>query len=171
MSRKTGYNIAFGGLKLGTHHFDYKIDDKFFSNFEHLNILQGDVDVSILLEKQDSMINLHFAINGSIVRECDRCLEPFNLHIEGENKLIIKFGHKYSELDDEIIIVPETTHTIDVAKYICEFIQLAIPMQSIHPDNEDGESECNAEMLERMEIVQPEKEVDSRWDALKSLKE
>ena len=45
------FTIQFVGLKLGKHHFDYQIDNKFFEYFEYedFNDATGKVDVILLL--------------------------------------------------------------------------------------------------------------------------
>ena len=47
-------------------------------------------------------------------------------------------------------------------------------MRLIHPDLENGEEGCNPEFLtsyNEQENVEPEEEIDPRWEALKKLKE
>lgn len=170
MDKKTVYNIQFSGLSLGTHIFDYKIDNTFFSLFEYGDIKEGDVDVSLAFEKQERMIILDFTLSGFIVKPCDRCLEDVNLAIDGENRIILKYGPSYKEEDDQIITIPETTHTFNVAELIYEFIQLAQPMQCLHPDDENGISLCNQQMLDRMNSTDKEESIDPRWAALAQLK-
>ena len=47
------YTIQFVGLKLGKHHFDYQIDNKFFEYFEYEEFNDVDVKVDLLFEKKE----------------------------------------------------------------------------------------------------------------------
>lgn len=170
MEKKTVYDIHFSGLSLGTHIFDYKIDNTFFSLFEYADIKEGSLEVSLTLEKQERMLILNFTLTGFIVKPCDRCLEDVNLPLEGTNRIILKYGTSYKEVDDEIITIPETMHTFNIAEVLYEFIQLAQPMQCLHPDDENGISLCNQQMLDRMYGTEKEESIDPRWAALAQLK-
>ena len=57
--------------------------------------------------------------------------------------------------------------------FIYETICLALPHRIVHPDDENGNSTCNPEVLKKLESMsQTEKpqEIDERWAALKDLK-
>ena len=46
--------------------------------------------------------------------------------IRTEQRLIVRFGHEYSE-EDDLIIVPEDDESFDISWFLYEFIQLNIP--------------------------------------------
>lgn len=162
--------IPFRGLKLGVHHFDYEIDDKFFEAIEAAEIEHGRVLVNIELTKQERMLILEFGIEGTLQVDCDRCLEAFNQPVKGTERLIVKFGEDWDEESDEVIVIPEGEHQINVSQYMYEYISLLLPMKRIHPVDEHGNSTCNTEMLNRLGDHQHNKKPDPRWDALKKLK-
>ena len=58
--------------------------------------------------------------------------------------------------------------------FVYESIMLALPIQVLHPDDENGNSTCNPEILKIMNEHSPdakkEDEIDPRWEALKKLK-
>lgn len=163
--------IPFRGLKNEIHHFDYVIDDKFFDAIEYTDLEHGSVNVGLDLIKEERMMIFEFDIRGIVEVACDRCLDPFDLPIEGRERLIVKFGDHYEEQSDDVVIIPEEAYKFDVSTYIYEFIRLMIPMQCIHPDDEHGNSTCNQEMLDRLAEEDKKPETDPRWDALKKLKE
>ncbi|MFP4471630.1 MAG: YceD family protein [Bacteroidales bacterium] len=162
--------IPFRGLKLGVHHFDFEIDDKFFEAVESAEIEHGRVSVGVDLTKQERMLILEFGIEGMVEVSCDRCLEPLEMPVKGNERLIVKFGENRDEESDEVIIIPESDHQINISQYLYEFISLLLPMQKIHPDDEHGNSTCNPDMLERLGRRDGEKQTDPRWDVLKKLK-
>lgn len=163
--------IPFRGLKNEIHHFDFVIDSKFFDAIEYAELEQGKIDISLELIKEERMMIFEFGITGEVEVECDRCLEPFNQAIDGTERLIVKFGETFEEQSDDVIIIPEGEYEFDLSTYIYEYIRLLLPMQCIHPDDEDGNSTCNQEMLDRLLQENKEPTIDPRWDALKKLKE
>ncbi|HKJ79252.1 MAG TPA: DUF177 domain-containing protein, partial [Prolixibacteraceae bacterium] len=68
-------------------------------------------------------------------------------------------------------------HQLNLAQLIYEYISLAIPLKRVHPEDKNGDSQCDTEMLDKINnYVQPEvdkdeeENVDPRWAALKKLK-
>ncbi len=163
--------IPFRGLKNDTHHFDFVIDRKFFDAIEYAELKNGLVHVSLDLEKQERMMIFDYDFTGYMEVECDRCLDAFKQTLEGRQRLIVNFGEAYEEQSDDIIIIPEGEYAFDVSTYIYEYINLLLPMQRIHPDDEKGNSTCNPKMLQRLSSLDTEDEVDPRWDVLKKLKQ
>ncbi len=162
--------IPFRGLKLGEHHFDFEIDDKFFDATETVDIEHGQVHVDVDLTRQERMLILECGIAGRVELKCDRCLEPYDQPVSGRERLIVKFGEDWDEESDEVIIIPESEYQIDISQYLYEFINLLIPMQHIHPDDENGNSTCDPDMIARLGQHSNEQASDPRWDALKKLK-
>jgi uncharacterized protein len=123
------------------------------------------------------MMVLHFDISGTVKADCDRCTEEFDLPIEGKYKLIVKVGgHLTGDEDDDIITVPANEHELDLSQHIYEYIALSLPIKRVHPDNEQGESTCNEEILEKLSLFLTEEEkeeenepTDPRWDNLKNI--
>lgn len=165
------YTIPFAGLKIGEHDFDFQVDGTFFENFPESEIKEADVEIHVVLEKQESMLVLNFDIQGVINVICDRCLDEFPFPIISEEVLIVKFGPEYEEVSDDVIVLPATETAIDLEQYIYEYIMTALPIQRIHPDLPDGASGCNKEMLEHFSKMKKERTIDPRWEALSHLKE
>lgn len=163
--------IPFRGLKNELHHFDFVIDNKFFDAIEYADLDQGKVNISLDLIKEERMMICEFGISGVVEVECDRCLDPYNQPVNGTERLIVKFGEKFEEQSDDVIIISESEYEFDLSTYIYEYIKLLLPMQCIHPDDEEGNSTCNQEMLDRLTHKNKEPGNDPRWDALKKLKE
>jgi len=68
-----------------------------------------------------------------------------------------------------VVVIPETEYTFDLAPYLYEFIHLALPVRLIHPDDENGNSTCDPDMLRRLEKLIPTETIDPRWEALRKL--
>ena len=163
------YILSFSDLKVGEHCFDFHVDSVFFENFPESEILRADVNISLILDKQENMLALYFDIEGNVEVTCDRCLEKFQFPIKTKEKLIVKFGKDYEELSDDMIVIPSKVHHIDFQQYIYEYIMLTIPMQCIHPDLPNGASGCNQTMLKHLGTTKTVYKSDPRWDALRNL--
>ena len=102
--------------------------------------------------------------------------------IETEDRLKVKLGSEYSEVDD-MVIVPEEEGYINVAWFIYEFIALSIPMKHVH-----APGKCNKDMVNKLSkhlrvsgdeeeddddfLVEPTdepQEIDPRWNELKKI--
>jgi uncharacterized metal-binding protein YceD (DUF177 family) len=161
------YIIHFVGLKEGFHDFFFEVTESFFENFEHSELGQGSVEVKVRLERQKRMLIFEFDMNGYVTIPCDRCLKDMDFHVEGRERLIVKFGQESKEETEEIIIIPETASEIDISSFIYEYIMLSLPYKRVH---DDGDPECKSEVTERLNTHKPE-QVDERWNALKGLKD
>ncbi|MDC6387932.1 DUF177 domain-containing protein [Maribacter sp. PR1] len=167
------FNIPFSGLKQGKHDFNYKIDNTFFESFGYDEFNEVDVDLSVVLSKTSTMLELDFEAIGNVNIDCDITSEPYDQPIDGDLHLVVKFGDAYNDDDDEILILPHGEHQINVAQYIYEMIILAVPQKRVHPGIADGT--LKSEALDRLQELQPKDkknnndESDPRWDELKKL--
>jgi len=164
------FTIPLSGLKEGQHLYDFEIGNDFFEEFEESEIKEGNLSASIVLDKRSSHFDLIFKINGKVKVSCDRCLGMFFQPVECENKLLVKFGKEWDDSDPDLITIPADENELDVKQYLYEFIQLALPIQKVHPGG-SKETECDPEMIKKLRehIVSEEKESDPRWDELKKL--
>lgn len=171
MSILSFYNVAFKGLSQGKHIFDYEVDDKFFHEFEGGLVDEGKVNVRLTLEKQSALMVLWFDLKGTIRVQCDRCLEMYDQPIESQDRIFVKFGEKEFNEGDDVIWVSTNDYQLNMAQLIYEYIGLAIPIKRIHPDDENGNSTCDPEMIEKLSkyVIEEDEQPNSVWDDLKKL--
>ncbi|MEW6468693.1 MAG: DUF177 domain-containing protein [Bacteroidota bacterium] len=172
-TRDRKFVVQFSGLSMGRHEFDFQVDDSFFEQFSNSEISKGDFTVRLELLKQSTMLVLDFDIRGSVNVECDRCSEAFDLHVEGQSRLIVKIGNEDFEEESDIIVIPSTESEIDVSHSIYEYIILSLPQRRVHPVDKKGRSGCDPETIKKLEKVllkEEKKRTDPRWDKLKKLK-
>jgi uncharacterized metal-binding protein YceD (DUF177 family) len=164
------FAIQFVGLKNGKHEYDFQIRDDFFEKLDYSAVKAADVQVRLILEKQSHGMRLDFVLKGSLRLPCDRCSEPFDFDVQGNQSLHVKMGDEPFDETDEVIVLSKNVSEIDVEHHIYEFIMLMIPLRVVHPENEKGLSACNPEVLEklgRLSVVQ--ESIDPRWEALKKI--
>jgi uncharacterized metal-binding protein YceD (DUF177 family) len=99
--------------------------------------------------------------------------------VENNSRLIIKFGQEAEELSDEIVVIEAEDYQINVAHYLYELVILGLPIKHVHPTDENGNSDCDPEMVDKLEEyllddeeaqeAQEEPIVDERWSELKKL--
>ncbi len=166
MNALKDYIIPFVGLKEGVHEFTFDLDARFFESFEYSEIKEGKVHVIMSMEKQNRMMIFIFNIKGYVKLPCDRCLDELDFPVEGNERLIVKFGEEWKEETEEILIIPEKESSIDVSDFIYEYIMLLLPYKRVHTD----ESECNKDVVDKLS-QHAAIETDPRWEALKALKD
>ena len=171
MSYLKDFIITFSSLSLGNHSFDLEFDDKFFAQFEFSEIKRGKGTIQVELEKKERMLVFDIMIDGWVEVTCDRCLELFKYDIYTEERLFVKFGEAYEEQSEDVIVIPEGSFEYDLTQFIYELINLALPIKIVHPDDEDGNSLCNPEIIARLESLKPKHDIDPRWDSLLGLME
>ena len=163
--------IKFSGLKEGIHLFNYELGNKFFKNFDYYDFLDAKLFAKLELEKQSTLLNLKFSFNGEIEVQCDVSMESFNLDLETEHSVVVKFKDDIISTDDKVIFMPAGSHSIDVSHLIYESIILAVPQKKVHPGIENGS--LKSEIVEKLEALKPKKnfkeKTDPRWDKLKDL--
>jgi uncharacterized metal-binding protein YceD (DUF177 family) len=161
--------IPFSGLKQGIHRFDFEADDLFFEHFEYSEIKNGRISVGLNLTKEENLLVLDFTFDGQVTLPCDRCFEPVDLRIQGKNRLCVKYGSGYYEENEALQIIPEGETQFNVSPFIYEFIHLLLPVKRIHPEDENGESRCNPEVLKMLEDLSEKHAPDPRWEVLNDL--
>ncbi|PCI10533.1 MAG: hypothetical protein COB73_03240 [Flavobacteriaceae bacterium] len=162
------FNISFVGLKLGKHKFEYQINNTFFEYFQYDEFQDSAINVVVNLEKKGNMLNLEFISDGSVTVACDVTNEPFELAVEGNLPIIVKFGDEFNNDNEELLILSHGTFELNVAQLIFEMIVLSMPTKRIHPGVEDGT--LQSDVLKKLEEYKEKKtEIDPRWAKLKEI--
>ena len=142
------YSIGYKSLSNSTFDYDYEVDDSLFAAYESREVLGGNCDVKVVLAKTDSQLDLDVTIEGSVVCECDRCLEPCDVDIDYEGHLIVRLSTEEGEYDGEVMWLNPAEENLDLTQYIYESIILSLPYQRVHT-----EGECNPDMMARFAQV------------------
>jgi uncharacterized metal-binding protein YceD (DUF177 family) len=176
MKKTNEYLIPFVGLKIGKHHFEYQINNKFFDIFDYDEFQNSDIKVTVVLEKKSNMLEINFKQKGTVNLPCDLTGEDFDLPIKSKMKLIVRFGEEFNNDNEELLILPFGEFEVDIAQYIYEMIVLSVPLRRVHPGVKDGSLESEAlkklnelAVKEKKEENKKEENIDPRWDKLKQL--
>ena len=172
MSKIKGFSVKFIGLKEGTHNFQFQLSKSFFETFKYFEFNNVDINVELVLVKKSTIIELSLKGSGSVNINCTLTNEPFDYQINSKLNLLVKFGDSYDDENDELLVLPHGSHSIDLDQYFYEMIVLSMPIRNVHPDVENGT--IDSEILNRLKEFDINKEknsnFDARWDKLKELK-
>lgn len=146
------YAIQLSGLQEGHNFFDFAVDTSFFDLFEESEVKEGCLTASVDILKRKSFYELTLSIEGTVNVVCDRCLDSFAMPIKTQKLLIIKqgFNNVEDEEDDDIIVLQGQKTLLDLKQYIYDFIIISLPLQRVHPDDANGDSGCNHDMLSKL---------------------
>lgn len=163
-------------MKNGHHQFDYKVDASFFEHFGQSvsEEIEMEVELQISMDKSDHMLRFDFHFAGNYASACSRCLVPLETDISGSFYLVVNLGDSYREEDDHLVMIPRTSHEIDLSQYVYDLLMLEMPGQLSCEDPELEENPCDRQMLSELEkylqTAQEESPVDPRWAALEKFK-
>ena len=172
--KRDEFNLRISGVSNGKHQFSIVCDKTFFEIADITEVEDGLLNLTIDLQKSETMLQLSFHFQGKVEVACDRCLEILSLPLDFDDELIVKYSAFIDELeveDDQIWVVPENEYELDVFHFVYESIILALPIQVFHPDDENGNSTCNPEVLEQLNNLSQKESSheDPRWEGLKNL--
>lgn len=185
MGKFTEYKLPIKSMPVGSQEFGYQIGKQFFVNMEDNDIRNADIKVKLTVEHKNDYYDLQFAVSGTVVTGCDRCLDDLEIPIDTAYHVIVKYGEDYNDTD-EYMEIPYSDNDINVAYMIHDTIALAIPIKHVHPmgkcnrsmsallkkhrtsgaDSEDAELED--ELMDGIDDA-ADTPADSRWDKLKDL--
>lgn len=144
------YTISCKGLKNGASNYSFLLDDDFFSKWEESEILSGEVRAEVELIKASTSLHLSCHIEGSVVVECDRCLEPLTIEVSGDSESDSTFDGTAEE--NEGVVIDSVEEEILLADYLYQSVLLSLPYSRTHASTD----ECNPEMLAKFKIVTEE---------------
>ena len=168
-----GFTIPLNGLTAGENKFFWHAGKEFFDSFENTEVLDAQLDIEVRVEKSGRYVGVDCYVSGSVVVECDRCLEELEIPVDLDVLLSVKFGESESldETQDgerEVIFLPVDNTELDMKQVVYDYVCLSLPLQRVH---EDGE--CNPDAmkyLEGLEAVEISEDVDKNpFAALKGL--
>jgi uncharacterized metal-binding protein YceD (DUF177 family) len=161
------------GLPIGNHQYEFEVTDSFFETRDYSEIQGGKFFVQLVLLKQNNLIQLNFTIEGMANVACDRCTKPYQVEINAQEEMFLKFGNPDNEEQPEnVLLLPHGENELDISQPLYELISLALPYRKV-PCEEDETFECDEDTLKKLNEVSsdfPEQNPgESIWDKLKGL--
>lgn len=165
--------ITLTALAVGTHEFEYDLDDAFFASFGNEEVTGGRVHASVTVAKNQLQCDVTVHVEGELVTFCDRCLDPLTVPVENDEEFVAKVGECADDEDEDLVTVAADDPRLCLDSRLYQMCVVAMPIMRVH-----AEGECNPEMIEILRAHQAdasvvadaeEKKSDPRWDALKDI--
>lgn len=186
MGKFTEYKLPLKSMTPGTHTFEFKLGKTFFKDMESEDIHDADlkVNVSVALKNDVYAISMH--IDGTITLICDRCLDDLDFPIDTDYAINVEYGDDYNDDSDEVLVIPFSDNTLNIAYMIYDTVELAIPIKHVHAPGKcnkamsamlkkhragnisEGDSALEEDFIDDMSTAAGQTS-DPRWDALKGL--
>lgn len=178
MSNRREFEIAFVGLKPGVHEFSYRVDDRFFEEYNEQDFRNAQAQVKLLLEKSNSFMILRFEIGGLAEVTCDRCNNNLPMQLFDEFTMTVKMTDdpevmNEQEEDPDVFYISRGESHLDVKNWIYEFVNLSIPMhRTCDFENMDGPF-CNPSAREMLKNMKTDEKRGSNpiWKGLEKFRD
>ena len=161
----------------------------FFRAMESYDVLSAAVNATVDVKRSGDIYELCITVKGELGIPCDRCLDAMEHEVDAEYRVSVKYGEEYNDDADNVIVIAESSNTMNVAGLIFDTIMLTIPIKHVHP-----EGGCDAAMQAQLDahratIAEEDAEgwsdgegesdnvnddnfpCDPRWEALRKLKD
>ena len=112
---------------------EFEGNNDFFEALDQELIQKGNFKAIVVLNKNETMIQMMYKITGSVELTCDRSLDLFDFPVDITQKMILKFSDHNEEITEELVLIDRNTQYINVAQDIFDFIGLQIPIKKLHP--------------------------------------
>jgi uncharacterized metal-binding protein YceD (DUF177 family) len=132
--RLKDFEIAFYGLKLGEHQFDFELSAAFFEVYNYHDFEKSKLKAHVKMFKRETQLALELTLSGEVWVPCDISNEMFWLPLEAETSLMVKFGDDFDDSNEDLLILPHAAHYLNVAQFLYEIAVLARPLKVIHPE-------------------------------------
>lgn len=142
MGKYSQYKVELASLPDGKFERDFECGTEFFKNMEVPEVLSGEVKVHLDLEKRNDAYDCTFHCKGTLQIPCDRCLDPLDHEVDATYHVKVKYGEDYNDESDELLVIPESSLSLNVAYILKDTIVLTIPARHVHPMGK-----CNRGMM------------------------
>ena len=169
MDPLASYILPIGGMDIGKHAYDFKVDAYFLNQFENSPITDADVDVTIEVDRRTTLAVLDISLAGHIHCACDRCTAPITLPVSFTHQVFLKDKEGVDSQDDDIIFINLEQATISVSNLLYDLFLLAIPIQKTYDCEQEEKRPCDEDILARLDQDDDDENLggSSIWDELK----
>jgi uncharacterized metal-binding protein YceD (DUF177 family) len=138
--------LNFGTLKNGFHDYSYHLDENFFIDLDQELIKNGEIDVSLSVEKAERHLALSITLKGKVSKKCDVCLSDLAYPIDTVGELMVKITDKPIAEEADLISVGSNETMLPLANHFFDYIALDLPMK-IECADSLNRSKCDEEVL------------------------
>ena len=168
---KSEFLLPIKGLHIGTHQYQFKLSDAFFSMFDFSIVKKGSFDVDLELQKKPSILVLDFTVNGTFSAPCDVCLKEIQIPLQASERYLLKYVSDGGQSED-VIYLEDDDSELDVSNFVLESIQLHLPIMNRIDCEDEDYKDCDRSMLSFLDGNVEENKTDGNdiWSELKNIK-
>lgn len=142
------YIIDAQTLQQQSFEFDLEVGMELFETMEMSDITGADYKFRVVGTRLTSnKLEIEVDGEGSVVTQCDRCLDDVTIEAEASGAMVVYFGDEAKPFDgDEVTL--QRGDELSIAQFIYDSIMLDLPIVRAHKPED-----CNPEMLARISGV------------------
>lgn len=133
MGKFTEFSLPLKTLQEGVHEFDFTLTKPFFTNMECDEVHGADVKAHVTVTVRHDLYDIVMQVTGELTLLCDRCLDELPWPIEADYHITVKYGDEYCDESDDLLVIPHSDTTLNIAYMLKDTVMLSIPMKHVHP--------------------------------------
>ena len=142
------YIIDAQTLQQQNFEFDLEVGMELFETMEMTDITGADYKFRVVGTRLTSnKLEIEIDGEGSVVTQCDRCLDDVTLETEAAGVMVVYFGDEAKPFDGEEVTL-QRGDELSIAQFVYDSIMLDLPIVRAH-----NPEDCNPEMLARISGV------------------
>ena len=128
--------------------FDLEVGMELFETMDVTDISGADYKFRVIGTRlATNKLEIELEGEGSVVTQCDRCLDDVTINAEAAGVMVVYFGDEAKPFDGEEVTL-QRGDELSIAQFVYDSIMLDLPIIRAH-EPED----CNPEMLARISGV------------------
>jgi uncharacterized metal-binding protein YceD (DUF177 family) len=142
------YIIDAQTLQQQNFEFDLEVGMELFETMDVTDISGADYKFRVIGTRlTTNKLEIELEGEGSVVTQCDRCLDDVTINAEAAGVMVVYFGYEAKPFDGEEVTL-QRGDELSIAQFVYDSIMLDLPIIRAH-EPED----CNPEMLARISGV------------------
>jgi uncharacterized metal-binding protein YceD (DUF177 family) len=142
------YIIDAQTLQQQNFEFDLEVGMELFETMDVTDISGADYKFRVIGTRlATNKLEIELEGEGSVVTQCDRCLDDVTINAEAAGVMVVYFGDEAKPFDGEEVTL-QRGDELSIAQFVYDSIMLDLPIIRAH-EPED----CNPEMLARISGV------------------
>ena len=142
------YIIDAQTLQQQNFEFDLEVGMELFETMDVTDISGADYKFRVIGTRlTTNKLEIELEDEGSVVTQCDRCLDDVTINAEAAGVMVVYFGDEAKPFDGEEVTL-QRGDELSIAQFVYDSIMLDLPIIRAH-EPED----CNPEMLARISGV------------------
>ncbi|MBR5885117.1 MAG: DUF177 domain-containing protein [Alistipes sp.] len=142
------YIIDAQTLQQSSFEFDLEVGNELFEAMEMTEMSEVNYNFHVVGTRlTTNKLEIEIDGEGSLVTQCDRCLDDVTIQAEAAGVMVVYFGDEAKPFDGEEVTL-QRGDEFSIAQFVYDSIMLDLPIVRAHEPKD-----CNQEMLARISGV------------------